>query len=94
MGRFSWICDLWALLAAGLMVLGFTRDRALLRKCSIVLLTVTAVKVFVRDMANVDTPFRILSFLVLGLLLVAASYLYHRFKARILPPADAGSVET
>ncbi len=76
---------LWALFATTLMILGFARNKALLRRCSIVLFAATIIKVFVRDMANVDTPYRILSFLVLGLMLVTASYLYHRFKGRILP---------
>jgi uncharacterized membrane protein len=84
--RFAAISVLWALFAAGLMALGFVHDRAALRRCAIGLFAVTVVKVFIRDMANVETPFRILSFLVVGLLLVAASYLYHRFAARILTP--------
>ncbi len=84
--RFASISVLWALFAAALMVLGFVRDRAVLRRCAIGLFAVTVLKVFVRDMARVETPYRILSFLVVGLMLVAASYLYHRFAARILPP--------
>ena len=86
--RFASISVLWALFATALMILGFARNRAFLRRCSIVLFAVTIIKVFVRDMANVDTPYRILSFLVLGLMLVGASYLYHRFKGRILPPDE------
>ncbi len=83
--RFASISVLWALFATALMIFGFVRNRALLRRCSIVLFAATIIKVFVRDMANVDTPYRILSFFVLGLMLVGASYLYHRFKGRILP---------
>ena len=90
---FASISVLWALFATALMILGFARNKALLRRCSIVLFAATIIKVFVRDMANVDTPFRILSFLVLGLMLVGASYLYHRFKDRILP-ADGEITET
>jgi uncharacterized membrane protein len=83
--RFASISVLWAIFATSLMILGFVRNQELLRGCSILLYAVTILKVFLRDMANVDTPYRILSFLVLGLLLVGASYLYHRFKDRILP---------
>jgi len=86
--RFASISMLWALFATGLMILGFVKNKAFLRRCSIVLFAATIVKVFLRDMANVDTPYRILSFLVLGLMLVGASYLYHRFKSRILPPDE------
>ena len=86
--RFASISVLWALFATALMILGFARNAALLRRCSIVLFAATIIKVFVRDTANVDTPYRILSFLVLGLMLVGASYLYHRFNSRILPSGE------
>ncbi len=86
--RFASISVLWALFATALMILGFARNKALLRRCSIMLFAAAIIKVFVRDTVNVDTPYRILSFLVLGLMLVGASYLYHRFKNRILPAGD------
>ncbi|MCH8053840.1 MAG: DUF2339 domain-containing protein [Planctomycetes bacterium] len=86
--RFASISVLWALFATALLILGFVRNKALLRRCSIVLFAATIIKVFVRDTANVDTPYRILSFLVLGLMLVGASYLYHRFTSRILPAGE------
>ncbi len=60
---------------------------------SMVLFAATVLKLFVRDMANVETPYRILSFLVVGLLLVAASYLYHRYAAQILLPPDEERTE-
>jgi uncharacterized membrane protein len=41
-------------------------------------------KVFLLDMANVSTPYRVISFLVLGLMLIGASYLYHRFRSHLL----------
>ncbi|GJM26414.1 MAG: hypothetical protein DHS20C16_28290 [Phycisphaerae bacterium] len=85
---FAAVSVLWAVFAAGLMILGFLRNLAILRRCAIVLFAVTIVKVFVRDMSSVDTPFRILSFLVLGLMLVGASYLYHRYKTRIMGTQD------
>lgn len=85
---FAAISVLWAVFAAVLMGLGFARNVTLLRRVAIGLFALTVVKVFVRDLADVDTPFRILSFLVVGLLLVVASYLYHRFAARILNASD------
>ena len=75
------------------MILGFARNVAMLRRAAIGLFAATVLKVFIRDMANVETPYRILSFLVVGLLLVAASYLYHRFSSRILPQIDDGHPE-
>jgi uncharacterized membrane protein len=88
--RFASISVLWALFALLLMVFGFARNLALLRHCSIVLFAITCVKVFGWDMSNVSTPYRILSLIVLGLMLIGASYLYHRFKESIHPAAEGG----
>lgn len=46
-------------------------------------LGVAVLKVFLYDLSNLQTPFRIISFIVLGLILFGASYLYARFKDRI-----------
>lgn len=90
--RLAAISVLWAVYAAGLMVIGFARHQSVIRWCSIGLFAATILKVVARDMADVETPYRILSFLILGLLLVAASYLYHRFRERILPSPSDGPV--
>jgi|CXWL01.1.fsa_nt_gi uncharacterized membrane protein len=83
--RLAAISVLWALFAIVLMLLGFARSNSALRMCSLVLFGVALIKVFLYDMANVRTPYRIISFLVLGLMLIGASYLYHRYRARMAP---------
>ncbi len=89
--RFAAISVLWALFATALMILGFVRNATILRRCSLVLFAVILLKVFIWDMAHVSTPYRIVSFLVVGVLLIGASYLYHRFKIRINPMQGADS---
>lgn len=89
--RFAAISVLWALFALALMILGFARSAATLRRCSLVLFAVTLLKVFLWDMAHVSTPYRIISFLVVGILLIGASYLYHRFRIRIIPASATDS---
>jgi uncharacterized membrane protein len=42
----------------------------------------TVLKVLVVDLADVDTLYRILSFMILGGVLVAASFLYTRHRVR------------
>lgn len=81
--RFAAISVLWTLFAAALMSLGFTKDLAMLRQTALGLFAITIVKVFFWDMAKVSTPFRIISFIVLGLMLISASYLYHRYRERL-----------
>jgi uncharacterized membrane protein len=83
--HFAAISVLWALCSILLMVVGFQRNQALLRQGAMGLFAATVLKVFLADMANVSTPFRIVSFVVLGLMLIGASYLYYRYRERILP---------
>lgn len=82
--RFAAISVLWTLFALGLIIAGFLVKQAALRTTALILFAMTIIKVIFKDMSNVSTPYRIISFLVLGLILISASYLYHRFKDRIL----------
>jgi uncharacterized membrane protein len=82
--RFASISVLWALYAIGLMIVGVVKNIEILRKCSFGLFGLTILKVVLIDMSNVSTPFRIISFVVLGLMLMGSSYLYHRYRSRIL----------
>ena len=75
---------LWALFASGLMAVGFIRKKIIYRVISIMIFGMTLFKVFLFDMANMETPYRIVSFITLGLLLIGTSYLYHKFKDRLL----------
>ncbi len=76
---------LWALFASGLMVLGFLRQAKNLRITALILFCLTAAKVFFVDMVEFSTPFRIVSFLGLGVLMVLASFLYNRLGESLLP---------
>jgi uncharacterized membrane protein len=74
---------LWSLFAVGLMLVGVWKRRKVYRVSAISLLTATALKVLILDTAEVSTPYRILSCLVLGAILVAVSFLYYRFSERL-----------
>ncbi|MBT8494596.1 MAG: DUF2339 domain-containing protein, partial [Deltaproteobacteria bacterium] len=76
---------LWAVVASGLMVLGFWWREQVVRRVALALFAVTAVKVFFVDLARLQTPYRIGSFLAIGMLMVGASYLYHRYRDRLVP---------
>ncbi|MDR2463245.1 MAG: DUF2339 domain-containing protein [Verrucomicrobiales bacterium] len=76
---------LWALYSIALMVTGFVKKSAAARLTAIALFALTTLKVFLFDMAGVDKPFRIVSFLVLGILLTGASFLYYRYRDALLP---------
>ena len=89
LARFAAISVLWALFSIVLMIFGFWKNRSSLRKCAIGLFVVTMLKVFLVDMSKVSTPYRVISFMVLGLMLIGASYLYYRFKKQLLPTTSS-----
>ena len=74
---------LWSVFAIGLMLVGVWKQRKVYRVSAISLLIVTVLKVLAFDTAEVSTPYRILSCLVLGAILVTVSFLYYRFSERL-----------
>jgi uncharacterized membrane protein len=74
---------LWSIFAVGLMLVGVWKRRKVYRISAIALLVITVLKVLAFDTAEVSTPYRILSCLVLGAILVAVSFLYYRFSERL-----------
>ena len=82
--RFAAVSVLWTLFSVVLMLMGFRRNIVTLRKISFGLFLVVVLKVFLFDMANVSTPYRIISFIILGLMLVGTSYLYYQHKDKIM----------
>jgi Predicted membrane protein (DUF2339) len=69
---------LWTMYAAAALAWGFLRSRAPVRYGALALLGVTVLKVFYIDLSAVRTAYRMLSFLVLGLVLLGVSLLYQK----------------
>jgi uncharacterized membrane protein len=61
-----------------LMTVGLWRRSAFVRWQALVLIAATIGKVFVYDVSELDRAYRILSFIVLGVLLLAISFVYQR----------------
>lgn len=81
--RSRWLAQMalslvWGGYATALLVLGFRIPQAKLRLAGLAVFGVTAVKLVLVDMAQVQEIFRIVSFVGLGVLMIGASYLYHR----------------
>jgi uncharacterized membrane protein len=66
------------LLSVGALTAGFRRRSAVLRWEGLVLLAVTIVKVFLADTSELTQGYRIVSFLLLGVLLLGVSFAYQR----------------
>jgi uncharacterized membrane protein len=69
---------LWMAYGAMLMIVGFWRRSAFVRWQALVLIAFTIGKVFLYDVSELDRGYRILSFIVLGALLLAISFVYQR----------------
>jgi len=72
----------WTIYGGTLLTAGILRRNRLLRMMALMLLSLTIVKVFLFDLSSLDKVYRIISFIVLGAILLAVSFLYQRFRQR------------
>ena len=69
----------WSMLfGALLLAVGFWKKSAFLRWQALILIALTTGKVFLIDVSQLGGSYRILSFVVLGVVLLAISYVYQR----------------
>ncbi|HEX8130566.1 MAG TPA: DUF2339 domain-containing protein [Pyrinomonadaceae bacterium] len=68
----------WTLYGGAMLLYGHLRANRLLRLMALLLLSATAFKVFFLDLAALKQFYRIVSFLVLGAILLAVSFLYQQ----------------
>ncbi|HYP01475.1 MAG TPA: DUF2339 domain-containing protein [Pyrinomonadaceae bacterium] len=68
----------WTLYGGAMLLYGHRRANRLLRIMALLLLSGTAFKVFFLDLAVLEKFYRIVSFLVLGAILLAVSFLYQQ----------------
>jgi uncharacterized membrane protein len=73
----------WALLGFASLLIGLLRDDRRFRLAGFALLAVAIAKVFLADLSTLDSIYRVLSFIALGLLLLAAAFAYQRIRARV-----------
>jgi uncharacterized membrane protein len=77
---------LWAVLGVGAFVYGIRTRLSEVRVGGLALLAVATVKVFLFDLAALDVAYRVISFIALGLLLLASAWLWQRAQPK--PGAD------
>jgi uncharacterized membrane protein len=73
---------IWAAYGGAMLGIGLWRGNRLLRVMALGLLAITIVKVFLLDLASLDRIYRIISFIVLGAILLAVSFLYQQWQRR------------
>jgi uncharacterized membrane protein len=69
---------LWSIYAAVLAAVGFLRRSPAIRWSALSLFALTVVKVMLIDIAVLQQLYRIIAFLVLGLLLLVVTWGYHK----------------
>jgi uncharacterized membrane protein len=79
------VSALWGLVGLCALLAGLHRDVRELRIGALTLLLVTVGKVFLYDLSTLGSVYRVLSFLALGALLLAASFAYQRLRPTPLP---------
>lgn len=79
------VSGLWSLVGAAALVAGLTRDRRELRIAGLALLAAAVAKVFLFDLATLTSVYRVISFIGVGLVLLAGSYAWQRLRPAPLP---------
>ena len=77
------LSGVWLLYSVALMAYGIWRSVRNIRIVAFVLFGITILKIFVYDLSFLETTYRICSFIGLGLILMAVSYAYQRYKKLI-----------
>ena len=88
--RAGGISILWTLFALGLVLAGILRAVGPLRHLGLGLLAVVIGKVFFIDLAHLEQVYRIVAFLVLGVLVLSGSFIYLKYRhVFVLGPATS-----
>jgi uncharacterized membrane protein len=83
---------IWLLYGASLMALGFWKRSAFVRWQALVLMAFTIGKVFLYDVSALDKGYRIVSFVALGGVLLAVSFIYQRDWLKLSRPEELRDV--
>jgi uncharacterized membrane protein len=80
---------IWLVYGAALMTIGFAKRSAFVRWQALILIGFTILKVFLYDLSNLGGSYRILSFIGLGAVLLAISFIYQRDWLKLSSRASA-----
>jgi uncharacterized membrane protein len=83
LARQLWLSVIWALYGGAMLVAGLWRRNRLLRLMALLLLGMTILKVFLVDLSALDNIYRVISFVVLGVILLVVSFLYQKLAQRV-----------
>lgn len=78
-----WLSVFYVLSALGFIIYGFAKKHMLMRRIGLGLALITVAKVFFLDLAGVSTQQRIISFFIMGVILMGIGYMYQYFSKRL-----------
>lgn len=84
----------WSVFALTLILSGLLKNCLAFRAMGLALLSVTVLKVFLADLAGLETHYRIFAFLGLGVMVLAGSFLYFKYSHRFTPAVAEDSEES
>ncbi len=90
--RAGGVSVLWGLFAASFVLGGILKNSTPLRYAGLALFLVVVLKVFMSDLSRLDQLYRIVAFLVLGLVVLGGAVIYVRFKESFTTSGAAGEV--
>ncbi len=79
----------WTLYATFLIIVGIWKGYRPMRYMALLLFGITILKVFFIDLSALERFYRIISFVVLGVILIAVSFLYQKYKGVLVGPTPA-----
>ena len=79
------VSGVWLLYSIVAMIVGIARNAKGPRFFAIGLFGLTIIKIFIVDLAFLQTLYRVFSFMALGVILLAVSYAYQRYKSVLFP---------
>ena len=85
------ISILWTVFALTMLLVGIRNRIKELRYVGLMLFTIVAGKVFFADLASLDQIYRIVAFIVLGVLVLTGSFVYLKYRQNF---TDDSSSET
>ena len=86
--RYGGVSILWAIFGLAFLLRGIGTNNKPIRYAGLVLFAIVSFKVFFVDLKTLDPIYRIIAFVVLGLLLLAGSFLYLKHRERFATPND------
>ncbi|MDF1823552.1 MAG: DUF2339 domain-containing protein [Verrucomicrobiales bacterium] len=80
--RMGGLSIFWAVFALSLILTGISKSRAVMRGLGLTLLGLVIGKVFFIDLAGLDQLYRIVAFIILGILILLISFIYLKYRHR------------